>query len=562
MKRVLTQAMQQAIKNNDIDAIKRCYRYGARPSEADVTHAIGGSDFQPATLEFLYKLAVTPTVEHIMATIRVDKPALLKVVLDTLQNPATFLNQHSTSLGSGCSAPAYLALAGAAQLNMQQIVEMLLSYGASPSFPDSFGEPPIHYALLGGSLPVIEAIEAAMAAEAEAGAPVDEETRASQESLTDQLVRAIYQRDIAWVEAMLKAQPPLDASVGADYWTPIVGAVNPAVRTLARMLVDVGVSPFESSPHSISAFTRAVIECDTEMFDLFLQQNPAYLDRVSVDYSRGQDEHMEQTPLGHALTKKGYLADKFVQYLLKKGARLDGINAMGDSAEAVAKRYGSEVAKRLLKEFDLTGRTPEFTIAFSPAYAAALAVEAGDIEALRTMHQTEAVDWTSVRIRRHEDDHNETLLEFLTTTRLPYAQMREVASFLVSEAGLTLNEEVWGVDQMDRALYDFFEIGDVALIDIVLGAMTQGVREKAVVRGHLLFGAMNLGSVPLARSLLAMGANPLVEWHGKPSLQYLEANHQYMANYDEFWAVLNEATEAALAAQASQAAPREDAVQV
>jgi hypothetical protein len=559
MKRVLTQAMQQAIKTNDIDAIKRCYRYGARPSATEVAQALGGSEFQPTTLEFLYKLAVAPTVEHIMTTIRANKPDLLKVVLDTLPNPAMFLNQHSTSLGSGGCAPSYLAWV--AQHKMEQIVEMLMSYGASPSFADSLGEPPIHYALLGGSLPVIEAIEAAVAAEAETTAPVDEETRANQVSLAQHLVQAIYERNIEGAKATLKAGPPLDASFGADYWAPLVGAVNPAVRTFARMLVDSGISPFERSPHNVSAFIRAVIECDTEMFDLFLQQNPTYLDHASVDYSRGQDEHMEQTPLGHALTKKGYLADKFVQYLLKKGARLDGVNAMGDSAEAVAKRFGSEVAKRLLEEYDLTGRTPEFTVAFSPAYATALAVEAADIETLRTMHETEAVCFSAVRIRRHESAYDETLLEFLTTTRLPFEQMREVALFLVSEVGLALDEEVWGVHKMDDALHGLFELGDAALIDIMLLALSPEIREKTVVKGHLLFGAMSLGSVQLVRSLLTLGASPLQEWAGQPALQYLEKHYRHLDNYEELWTVLTDAAEAAKAAQANQAAPSEEAVQ-
>jgi ankyrin repeat protein len=559
MKRVLTQAMVQAIATNDIDAIKRCYRYGARASDADVTHALNRGDIQPTTLAFLYKLAVPTTVEHIAVAIRGDKPDLLKVVLDTLSNHPSFLNQHSTTLGSGSCAPSYLAWA--AQRKMQQIVEILLSYGASPSFPDSLGEPPIHYALLGGSLPVIEAIESAIAAEPEAGLPVDEEKRASQVSLADHLSHAIYERNIAVVEATLKAQPPLDASFGADYWAPLVGAVNPAVRTIANLLVRSGVSPFERSQRSSAAVMQAVIECDTEMFDLFLQQNHASLNHASVDYSRGEDEHLEQTPLGFALTKRGYLADKFVQYLLKTGARLDGVNAMGDSAEAVAKRSGSEVAKRMLEEYDLTGRVPEFTVEFMPSYAAAQAMEAGDIEALREMHESGTVNLAKVRIRRHANAYDETLLEFLTATRLPFEQMRELALFLVSEVGLALDEEVWGVHQMDHALHGLFELGDAALIDIMLLALSPEIREKTVVKGHLLFGAMSLGSVQLVRSLLTLGANPLQDWQGKPALQYLEKHYRHLDNYEELWTVLNDAAEAAKAAQASQVAVSEEAVQ-
>jgi len=559
MKRILTQAMQQAIVANDIDAIKRCYRYGARVSACDVTNAVGRASTQPATVAFLYKLGVSPIVEHVAAAVCGDRPELLKVVLDTLPNPACILNQLNSSMGASSSTPSYLAWA--AQRKQEQIVEMLLKYGASPSFPDSLGEPPIHYALLGNTPSIIETIEAALVAESEEFLPINEATRESQKSLADHLLQAIYGRDIEGVEATLKAQPPLDASVGADYWAPIVGAVNPAVRTIARMLVNSGVSPFERSQHNLAAFTQAVIECDTEMFDLFLQQNSEYLNHASVDYSRGQDEHMEQTPLGHALTKKGYLADKFVQYLLKNGARLDSVNAMGDSAEAVAMRSGSEVTKRLLDEYDLAGRVPEFTVAFSPAYAAAKAVEAADIETLRTMHETAAVPLASVRIRRHESAYDETLLEFLTTTRLPFEQMREVASFLVSKAGLTLNEEVWGVDQMDHALHSFFGMGDAALIETVLDALSPELREKAVVNGHVLFGAIGLNSVQLVRYLLTMGANPLSDWYDAPALQYLEKNYRHLDSYDELWTVLNEATEAAKAAQATQAASSEEAAQ-
>jgi hypothetical protein len=549
--------MQQAIVANDIDAIKRCYRYGARVTASDVTNAVGRASTQPATVAFLYKLGVSPIVEHVASAVRGDRPELLKVVLDTLPNPARILNQLNTSMGTGSGTPSYLAWA--AQRKQEQIVDMLLEYGASPSFPDSLGEPPIHYALLGGSLPVIAALEAAVEEESGEHTPVNQDAQASTENLADDLVRAIYERNIEGVEAALKARPPLDASVGADYWAPLVGAVNPAVRTIAQMLVNSGVSPFERSERSSAAFTQAVIECDVEMFDLFMQQNPAYLDHASIEYSRGQDEHFEQTPLGYALTKKGYLADKFVQYLLKKGARLDGVNALGDSAEAVTKRSGSEVAKRLFEAYDLTGRVPEFTVEVSPTYAAAQAVEAGDIKTLRKMHKGKAVRLAEVRIRRRETDYDETLLEFLTTTRLPLAQMREVATFLVSTAGLTLNEEVWGVDQRDHALHSFFGLGDVALLETVLNALSPALHEKVVVNGHMLFGAIGLDSVQLVRHLLSRGANPLSDWYGTPSLQYLEKNYRHLANYDELWAVLNEATEAALAAQASQTAPSEEA---
>ena len=553
MKRVLMQAMQQAICRNDIEAIKRCYRHGASVEQRDVTAEVSRGNVNPETLEFLFKLGLDASTELVSLTVRADKPELLKVVLDAARKPEKVLNKLDSSMSlEGCTVPY---LSKAARFKQERMVDMLLEYGASPTFPDSLGEPPLHYALLGNSVPVIQAIEDAIRAEQRSIA--DGTAAAVSTKLEDELADAIYLRQVERVTRILQAAPVLNTSSAASLWSMLVGCANPKVLPIAKMLLDAGASPVEDGDQQPSGIKQAVAGLDIAMFDMFLASNPESINLESVDYSRGAGLPLAATPLGFALTQHGYNADKFIQYLLGAGAYVEFVNALDESMEALVERCGSDMAKKLVAEFGRTGQAPEFTVEFAPDYAAARAVEKADVAALRKMHETGAVQLAQVRIQRGSTDHPESLLEFLVTTRLPLEQMREVATFLTTEVGLAYNDKVWSFGNREHPLHYVLDLEDAKLIEIMLSAMEPSNRSIALDEGYLLLRCVALGDVGLIRTLLNWGADPL-QPPGEIPLDNLQTNHRHLENYVELWSVLQEATSAAQVAQAEKAVSTEE----